>query len=385
MIQELAFDLAGIILSRSTPDIIVLTINWAKLSMFHLISHERLLTFATEVFRAVGSPQIEAAIVADHLVTASLMGYDTHGVMRIPQYVEDTTKGMIRPGAPTSIEQETATTAVVDCGWNFGQVGGLRAIDLAMKKAAANKTSTVVARRCNHAGRLGTYTTRAAENGFLAIGVCNSPIHGHFVTPWGGREGRLATNPISFAVPSNGGHPIVGDFSTAEASEGSIRLHRNQGMPLPDGWVIDSQGNATTDPNEFYGPPRGAILPFGGSRGYRGFALSLLVEVLGGLLGGSAVTQQQPGNGLAFITIDVSAFLAREQFSAMVDELKEYVKSAAPAPGCEVMLPGEPDFRTREKRLKEGIPIDENSWSQIGAAAVKVGVGFSLEFSERAK
>jgi uncharacterized oxidoreductase len=343
--------------------------------MPNTVSHNRLLAFATDVFQAVGAPPDEAAIVADHLVTASLLGYDTHGVVRISQYVQEVEKGMICPGGQVTIEQETPTTAVVDCGWNFGQVGGFRAVDLAIEKARTQKTSTVVARRCNHAGRLGAYTTRAAEQNFCAIGVCNSPIHGHFVAPFGGREGRLATNPISFAIPANGQPPIVADFSTAEASEGAIRLHQSQGKPLPAGWVIDAEGRATTDPGAFYGPPRGAILPFGGSRGYRGFALSLLVEVLGGLLGGSCITQQQPGNGLAFIVIDVSAFVTPEQFSAMMGELREYVKSAAPAQGWqEVMLPGEPDLRTRERRLAEGIPIDDHNWNLMEAVAAKVGV-----------
>ena len=167
----------------------------------------------------------------------------------------------------------------------------------------------------------------------MAIGVCNSPQHGHYVTPWGGREGRLATNPLSFAVPANSGHPIVADFSTAAASEGAIRLHRNMGKPLPDGCIMDADGRPTNDPAAFYGPPQGAINPLGGRLGYRGFALSLLVEVLGGLLGGSPVSKKQPGNGLGFVLIDVSAFVPPDQFGEMVHELKTYIKSAALAPG----------------------------------------------------
>ncbi|MEX2261415.1 MAG: Ldh family oxidoreductase [Bryobacteraceae bacterium] len=339
------------------------------------ISHDSLLRLATEVFQATGAPASEAQVVADHLVTASLMGYDTHGVMRIPQYVDDVKKGVIVPGAAIGIEKETQTTAVVDCGWNFGQVGGIGTIDTAIGKAREWHTATVVARRCNHAGRLGTYTARAAEQGFLAIGVCNSPRHGHFVVPWGGREGRLATNPISFAVPSNSGPPIVADFSTAEASEGAIRLHRNQEKELPDGWIVNAEGRDSNNPADFYGPPRGAILPFGGKRGYRGFALSLLVEVLGGLLGGSRITATQPGNGLGFIVVDVAAFVGTGEFDDMTHELRAYIKSAAAAPGFdEVMLPGEPDYRMREERLKNGIPIDENTWGQIEEAAGSVGV-----------
>ena len=343
--------------------------------MAKILAHDWLLAFTTDIFNGVGAPRAEAEIVAEHLVTASLMGYDTHGVVRIPQYVEDVEKGMICPGAPMVVESETETTAIVNCGWNFGQVGALRTVDVAIEKARRCRTATVVARRCSHAGRLGAYTTRAARQGFLAIGVCNSPIHGHFVAPFGGRQGRLATNPISFGVPCNGSEPIVADFSTAEASEGAIRLHRNQGKPLPDGWIMDADGQPSNDASDFYGEPRGAIFPFGGDRGYRGFALALLVEVLGGLLGGSPVTQEQPGNGLGFIVVDVSAFVPAEQFAEMIEELRRYIKSAAPAPGFdEVMVPGEPDFRKREQRLRDGIPIDEYSWAQIEAAAVKVGV-----------
>lgn len=339
------------------------------------ISYDALLTFTGQVFEAAGACPAEAAIVAEHLVTASVMGYDTHGVMRIPQYVEDIGKGVIKPGATMRVDSETGATAAVDCGWNFGQVGGRYAIDVAMAKAREFKTATVVARHCNHAGRLGTYTARAAEQGFIAIAFCNSPIHGHFVAPWGGREGRLATNPISFAVPTGNDRPIVADFSTAEASEGAIRLHRNQGLPLPGAWITNARGEPTNDPNEFYGPPRGAILPFGGKRGYRGFALAMLVEVIGGLLGGSPISKQQPGNGLGFIVIDPSAFLPNEEFALMVAELGDYIKSSETSAGFDgVFLPGELDLRTRQQRLRDGIPVDPNTWSQIVSAAASLGV-----------
>jgi len=337
--------------------------------------HVSLLDFARDVFLACGAPESEAHIVADHLVSANLMGYDTHGVMRIPQYVDGVRTGMIRPGAPVTVEKETETTCLVDGGWNFGQVGGLRAIDIAIGKARQVHSASVVARRCNHAGRLGAFTQRAAEAGFIAIGVCNSPIHGHFVLPWGGREGRLATNPISFSAPCDSGPVFLADFSTAETSEGSIRLHRDVGKSLPAGTIVDGNGEPTSDPTRFYGPPRGAILPFGGAKGYRGYALSLLVEILGGLLGGSSTTREQPGNGLAFFVIDVSAFLPPEQFARLMQDMREYIKSSAPAPGHdEVLLPGEPDYRRRAERMRDGIPIDEALWDKICGTARSIGV-----------
>jgi uncharacterized oxidoreductase len=339
------------------------------------IPHDALLAFTTQVFEASGARPAEAGIVAEHLVTASLLGYDTHGVLRIPQYVEDVRRGVIQPGGIPKIDSEAGATALVDGGWNFGQVGGRFAIDVAIARARESKAATVVARCCNHAGRLGAYTTRAAEQGFLAMAFCNSPIHGHFVAPWGGREGRLATNPISYAVPTGGADPIVADFSTAESSEGAIRLHRNQGRRLPGEWITNAQGEPSTDPNEFYGPPRGAILPFGGKRAYRGFALAILVEILGGLLGGSSISKQQPGNGLAFIVIDPSAFVPAGEFAAMVAELGDYIKSSETAPGFDgVYLPGELDYRTRQQRLRDGIPIDETTWNQIVESAAGLGV-----------
>jgi LDH2 family malate/lactate/ureidoglycolate dehydrogenase len=341
------------------------------------IDYQLLNQLISDVFEACGAPEDEAVTVAEHLVTANLMGYDTHGVIRVPQYLEGVAKGAIVPGASITIGRETETTGVVDCNWNFGQVGGRRAMEIAIEKARKHHVATVVVRRANHAGRLGAYTQQAAEAGMLAIGVCNSPIHGHFVLPWGGTEGRLATNPISFAIPSNSNGPILADFSTAESSEGAIRLHRNLGKPLPPGWIVDSAGMPTNDPADFYGPPQGAILPFGGPRGYRGFALSVLVEVLGGIMSGSSTLMKQPGNGLGFIVVDTRAFMPLQNFEALVQEMREYIKSSPPAPGCdEVMLPGEPDYRNMRARRRDGIPIDDNTWEQIVAAGSRIGVEF---------
>ena len=345
--------------------------------MFVTIDSRLLQQFTARVFEACGAPEAEAGIIADHLVTANLMGYDTHGVIRIPQYLDDVQNGTIVPGAPITLHHDTETTGVVDCGWNFGQVGGQSAMDIAVEKARRHHVATVVTRRANHAGRIGTYTQRAANQGMLALAVCNSPIHGHFVLPWGGTQGRLATNPISFAFPGNADGPILADFSTAETSEGAIRLHRNQGKEVPPGWIVDSSGSPTRNPDDFYGPPPGAILPFGGSKGYRGFALSVLVEVLGGILGGSSTLAKQPGNGLGFIVVDIGAFVARDQFDTLVHEMRDYIKSSPLAPGHEgVFMPGEPDYRNMHRRLSEGIAIDENTWEQIAEAASAAGVAF---------
>ncbi|MFN8006380.1 MAG: Ldh family oxidoreductase [Terriglobia bacterium] len=335
-----------------------------------------LKNFAERVFVGCGAPRDEAEMIAGHLVQANLMGYDSHGIIRVRQYVDEVKSGRIIPGAPINIKQETGTTAIVDCGWNFGQVGALRALQCAVDKARAQNTATVVTRRCSHVGRLGAYTQAAAEQGFIAIAACNSPPgDGHFVLPWGGREGRLSTNPISFAIPCGGGAPILADFSTSQAPEGKIRLYLNQKKNLPNGWIVDAKGNPSNDPAVFYGPPRGGILPFGGDLGYRGFALGLLMESLAGLLAGTRTPVPQPGNGICFIVINVAAFLPPQEFSSLTQELRGHIKSSPVAPGHkEVVLPGELDFRLLEERTAKGIPIDAKTWEQICASAETVGV-----------
>lgn len=340
-----------------------------------ILQEADLRQFVQEVFCSCGAPQNEAAIVADHLISANLMGVDSHGIIRVAQYVDDIRAKAIVPGAPITVLKETETTAVVDGAWNFGLVGALRAMEVAIAKAREHHTSCVVTVRCGHAGRLGHYTQFAAERGLVAFGVCNSPRHGHFVLPWGGCEGRLATNPVSFAVPVNCGPPILADFSTSAAPEGKIRLYRDEGRELPKGWIVDAKGRPSTNPHDFYGPPQGAILPFGQETGYRGYALSLLVEILGGALGAQDITVDRPGNGLAFLVIDPSAFLPMEELLPLVGKIRSYVKSSHPAPGFEeVLMPGEPEFQKVEKRRREGIPVDDRIWETVLRCARSLGI-----------
>src|SRR5882762_566705 len=178
-----------------------------------IVQAEPMREFAAKIFEACGSPPAEAAIVADHLVTSNLMGFDSHGIIRIPEYVALVKKGGLTPGAAMTVIKETANTALIDFGNNFGQVSAVRAMERAIDKAGSSNVAAVVTQRCGHVGRLGTYTEMAARRGFISLALCNSAKNGHFVQPWGGREGRLATNPMSFAFPVDSADPIVADFS----------------------------------------------------------------------------------------------------------------------------------------------------------------------------
>lgn len=333
------------------------------------------LELGVALFAAAGAGGDPARAAVDSLVTSSLMGHDSHGVIRIPEYLELVSNGSIVPDAAVLVERTGPATAVVDCGRGFGAVGAARAVRTGIELARVQCAACVATRRCHHVGRLGTWVELAAREGLIALATCNSPRYGHYVVPWGGREGRLATNPIAYAVPT-GGDPIVADFSTSVAPEGKIRVYRNTRQPLPVGWILDSDGRPATDPDAFYGPQPGGILPLGGAAGHKGFALGLLVELLGsGLAGVSFRDPQAFGNGVCFVVLDPSAFCPLDEFRRLMDETVAYVKSSAPAPGFEeVLVPGELEFRTLRQRRQEGIPIDPQTLAALRQHGARLGV-----------
>lgn len=340
-----------------------------------LITESDAYKITLDIFGKLGASTEEARVVAEHLVEASLCGVDSHGMMRIPQYVQDVREGTIRPGAEIGILNETPVSAVVDCDWNFGVVGAQRAGEIALKKARELRMAFVVTQRCNHAGRLGHYMKQIGDAGFIGLGFCSSPQHGHFVVPWGGRDGRLATNPIAYAIPMKGRMPIVADFSTSVAPEGRIRLYKNRKQNLPEGWILDASGEPSTSPADFYGPPNGRILPFGGKQGYRGYALGLFVEVMGTILAGHDTTKPRVGNGVSFVVLDPALVVDPSLYNQNMAALVDYIKSSRPAKEhTNVQLPGEPEEAKRRERRAHGIPVEAATWSAIAKIAASLGI-----------
>jgi hydroxycarboxylate dehydrogenase B len=327
------------------------------------------------MFTAAGAVADQALTTVESLVTSSLMGHDSHGVIRIPEYLGFVADGSIVVDAPLTVERTGPATAVVDCHRGFGAVGAQKAIRVGIDIAHEQRTACVITRRCNHVGRLGAWVQLAADQGMLAVATCNSPLHGHDVLPWGGRDGRLGTNPIAYAVPT-GRDPVVADFATSVAPEGKVRFYRNEGKNVPDGWIRDADGIATNDPNAFYGPPRGGLLPLGGAVGHKGFALGLLVEILGSALAGiSSIDPKAFGNGVCFIVVDPSTFCPLDEFRRHMDQTVAYMKSSRPTPGFEeVLVPGELEFRTLRQRQVNGIPVDGATLNAMREFGTRLGV-----------
>lgn len=341
------------------------------------VSPAELRSLGEKIFTGLKVPGKEAEWVAELLVRANLTGHDSHGVIRIPQYAQAIKAGQVQPGAPVEIVKESLATALLNGNWGFGQVVARRAMELAIQKAKATKISSVGAFNLYHAGRLSDYTRMAAEQDLVGIMMVNGGGASAIVAPFGGVAGRLATNPISVAFPTGGPVPFLLDMATSVVAEGKVRVKRNRGEKTPEGWLLDNQGHPTTDPTAFYQEPRGAILPLGGSAGHKGFGLGMVVEILSGILARAGYAREGAdrfSNGTFIVVIDISAFVDPAEFRTETDALLRYIKSAPKAPGVEAILyPGEPELFTQQRREREGIPLEDETWNQILALAQELG------------
>ena len=339
------------------------------------LRHEPLETLARDIFRAIRVPQDGAGWMAQLLVRANLRGHDSHGVIRVPQYIGSWRKGEANPTAEPHIVQEGPATALVDGKLGFGQIVARRGMEVAMEKAAGVGVATVGVFNSNHIGRLADYTEMALARDMLAILTVNAGGAGQRMAPWGGRAPRLSTNPIAFACPAGSAPPISFDIATTVAAEGKVRVKRNRREQMPLGWVLDPEGRPTTDPNALYGNPPGSILPAGGHKGY---CLALMIEVLAGIVARGGYSTEHPGpvrNGVFMIVVDVSRFVPPATFRAEVDDLVRYLKTCPTAPGTDrILAPGEPEAAMEEQRRRSGIFVEDQTWNQIQDIARELGV-----------
>lgn len=342
------------------------------------VSADVLTEFAADLLRTGGLSADEVVMVARSLVAANLRGYDSHGVMRIPQYLEQIQRGDIVPGAEFQVLEETPSLLAVDGHWGFGQVQAGRLMRRLIDKARAGGVSVGTMIQCAHTGRLGEFCEMAAEAETIAMVMVNN--HGAVmrVAPPGGKAPRLSTNPIAVGIP-NGRQPVVMDFCTCMAAEGKVRVRRIAGQPCPEGWLLDNEGRPTNDPNAIYADPPGTILPIGGVQSYKGFALSLMVEILSGALSGGVCARPVPinpiGNCVFMLVLDPAHFGGAEHFRSEVSGLIEFIRGCPRIDGVdEITLPGDPERHTLARKSAEGISFDEGNWGKLVQLAAQRGV-----------
>jgi uncharacterized oxidoreductase len=322
--------------------------------------------FCRALLEAVGATPANAAVVVDHLIEADAMGLRSHGVMRIPQYLDDIVSGGIDPSAGPRVERRKPAQSHVDGQKGFGQVVGMAMADEAVRLAEDVGLGFVAGRHMGHTGRIGAYAQAIAAAGCVGISVCSGPRSGHWVAPFGGLDGRIATNPVAYAYPVEGGAPVVADFSTSVVPEGVIRSLRNRGLPTPEGALRDAAGNFTTDPTVLYATPRGTIQPLGGAFGYRGTALGILVDVLAALLADDeADDPAREGSNLAMLAIAVDS-----RFTGRAARMADYIRSARPVDAERpVMMPGEREQQEAALRGDGPILVDGPTWRAMASKA----------------
>ena len=342
-------------------------------------TREQVVKTITEILTAVGTPSDSAVIVAELLAEANLTGHDSHGIIRIPQYLEMVEQGRITTDAEVEVVEKRPLTAVVDGHWGFGQVTMSRAVEVGLDKAGQQGLTAVTVRHANHIGRLGSYVDRIAREGLIGLLFVNAVGTPAFrMAPWGGTEPRLVTDPLAFGIPSSSGGPIVLDMTTTVVAEGKIRLWRNRGERTPDGWLLDPHGKPTNDPNLLYGDPPGSIMPLGGATaGHKGYGLNVAIEMLAGILSGTGCIGDNPrmSNGVLLILLDVEQFMPIDEFLQEAETFFAHVKSSPPAEGFdEILLPGEIEEKTKRERSEAGIFVEEETWGQILGCGKKLGI-----------
>ncbi len=347
-----------------------------------VIEVETLKQVCGRVMEGAGLSETEARRIAHSLVLANLMGHDSHGVIRLPQYVQALEDGIVKAGRVIRVTREADASAVVDGQWGFGQTVCAQAMELAMRKARERSVAAVELFNSSHIGRLGEYVEQAAVSGMIGVVMCNNHGGGRLLSPFGGIDARMSPNPVAVGVPTGGAFPIVVDMTTSVVAEGKIRVKRNRGEPLPQGWAIDAEGRPAEQPEDFYGPPRGAILPFGGNSAHKGYALAVVIDILSGALGGGGCSRDgapSGGNGVFLMAIRIESFTSPDRFRDEVDGFVDYLKSSRLLPGFDrILLPGEIEYRQRRKAEIEGVFVDDETWRQIGETGEKVGAAVSV-------
>ncbi|MAT82749.1 MAG: malate/lactate/ureidoglycolate dehydrogenase [Gammaproteobacteria bacterium] len=342
------------------------------------IAHDRLAEFVTRIFVAAGATEAVAREVADHLVAANLKGHDSHGVGMIPAYVANIRNGNLQVDAHANVLRDNGAVLMIDGGFGFGQVVGREATDLALERVRTTGIVCAGVRNCHHLGRIGTYGEQCGNAGYVSVHFVNVVGHPPQVSPFGGRERRMTTNPFCCVVPRPGEEPLVLDMATSAIALGKVRVAHMKGEPVPEGALVDHEGVPTSDASVMFQEPFGALGPFGAHKGY---GLAVMCELLGGALAGEWTAQPAHPrntnivNHMLMFVLDPAALGAGAAFQDEVREMVAYLRGTTPARGFDrVRVPGEPEQESRAARLADGIPIDDNSWNGIVRAADAAGL-----------
>lgn len=331
---------------------------------------QSLFRFCQSLLQSAGVPEEDAAVVADVLVDTSLEGIDTHGISRLPIYLTRIQNGRINAKPDIKVDRTAPALANIDGDNGLGQLVAVRSMQVAVKLAREAGVGAVAARHSNHYGASSYYCKMASSNGMAGMAFTNTPSG---IPPWGGKQAYFGTNPIAFAFPGKE-QPVVIDMSSSTVARGNIIIAAKEGKPIPEGWAIDSQGRPTTDAKAALD---GAVLPMAGPKGY---AMALAVEILSGILSGSAYgprvgwiyddSTDPVDIGHFFLAIDIEKLMPVADFLSRMDHMVQEIKTSPKADGVEeIFIPGERRTKTADRRKREGIPVSGQLLAELNQLA----------------
>ena len=343
----------------------------------------------TDIFKAKSCNDNEAKTIAERLAGSNLVGHDSHGIARVPRYVEWMEKGWVFPNLKPEIVIDAGAMGCLDAKQGFGQVAGEYAVDDGISRAKKHGVSVVGLRNSGHLGRIGDWAERAADADLISFHFVN--VRGSLlVAPFGGSDRRGSTSPLAIGIPSKDKDHIILDMATSTVAEGKVMVAQKGGKQLPHGALIDSTGKLTTNPEAMYGKIRddevpnpdkgtGAITAFGL---HKGSGINFMMEMLGGALTGNGVCgalnekeRRKFSNGMLSIYIEVEKMVDFDYFRKEVKSYAEFVRASKPSQNNDkVLIPGDKEISTKEERLKFGLPVPPLVWENIKQTANKLNV-----------
>ncbi|MEP1207525.1 MAG: Ldh family oxidoreductase [Rhizobiaceae bacterium] len=330
---------------------------------------DSLTNLAFQVLSGFGCSDHEAGIVANHLIEANLAGHDSHGIGMLPMYGAQLRDGNLIANQTPDFVQRHGAVSVVDARRGFGHRMTLLALDHAMETIADHGVAVLALRNSGHISRVGTYSEYCANLGYVSTHMVNVVGHDPVTAPFGSREGGYSTNPVSMAMPQDGGIGPVLDMATSTVALGKVRVAHNKGEQVPKGWLADAEGVETTDPGPMTKSKIGTLSAFGG---HKGSGLGLFAELMAGALAGTNTVDQAESfangvlNNMLSVILDPAAFDDASAVKERVRGYSDYIRSKKPAKGRDaVLLPGDPENISRAKRRAHGIPVDEETIRQI--------------------
>lgn len=340
--------------------------------MSKLVNPDDLRSFGEAILIAHGVPQIDAHLLSDSLVAAELWGHSSHGMLRLPWYVERLRSGVMKAVTRSEAVIDNGALVVLDGHDGIGQVLTAQATRLGIERARAHGVSAIGVRNSNHFGTAAYFTRMSAEAGCVAFLATNaSPA----MAAWGGREKLIGTNPWSIAAPAGQRGVAVMDIANTAVARGKIYLAAERNEPIPATWAADEHGRPTTNASDAV---HGLILPMAGHKGY---VISFMMDVLAGVLTGSkfgsgVVGPYDPskpsGCGHMLLTIDIQALMPRAEFEQRMEALIQEVKNSHTAEGVNnIFFPGELEDIHTQQHLKTGITVAEKTWSSLLALATE--------------